>query len=114
MSDDFTFAGNLLSSRKRIAYKAFLDRHTYKYAMEAREHPNVRIKGAIDDAPLELYVHYIAYDAIIQSGLRYCSEVYGAVHRVGCECCYGAGPDVYYEIVDANEDGDKWINYYVG
>jgi len=67
-------------------------------------------KEAMDKVSEEHYVEFIKQqwaegEAVVKR------LVPDAVHRVGCTCCYGDGPDITYDWPKEQEDGSFVIEF---
>ena len=67
-------------------------------------------KEAMDKVSEEHYVEFVRQqwaegEAVVKR------LVPDAVHRVGCDCCYGDGPDITFSYPEKQEDGSFLIEF---
>lgn len=77
----------------------------YEVLIPSRVWNKYKTIKSYDDMTQDQRIAYDAYRTILDAGLEYCREKWGAVHRVGCMCCYGDGPDLNYQV---NECKDRY------
>jgi len=67
-------------------------------------------KEAMAMIPEEHYIEFVKHEWAMGEAVvkRMVPE---AVHRVGCDCCYGDGPDLTYDFPKEQEDGSFTIDF---